>query len=308
MIPVRFSDVQRRSTPSKIRALLKREESEKKAMLEFETIGVDGKTYMHYDKWHAWRNEWMNRHPERPGQFNLNIGFKYWGSDLNLYSHTIEKLYYEYDKWAIVSDVYNAHVSHIHQDVVSDKTYRFLIRNDVPGEQVMVNCDCSSIVNEPWGKYHGTRFILFREQWWQVTNTEWIGGWRGGAGKPVSGCYPRTAIEHKALDELLGRHYFIWQVPSSHLQHREVPNTINALYNRFGDKAPMGYLLPHGRGWNYKMMNYLPLIVYDNQTIHGAWTYDYQTFDLADPRVVDQIRSWADQCISNVYFEPLSFV
>ena len=162
----------------------------------FETLGQDGRTYLHYDRWQQWRWECLNKYPCAPGRFRFDIELAYpqdrlssvpvrypqTHSRTNLDPHTC---FYECDDW---STIYGEHDAHLYY--TGGPSFRMLIEsgNGDPlwGDRVTLFSTSCCIENEPWGQNPPNRFAYFRDKFWQVTWCQFLSEWRPPIRYPLS--------------------------------------------------------------------------------------------------------------------------
>lgn len=162
----------------------------------FETLGNDGRVYLHYDRWQQWRWDRLREYPCAPGKFRFDIELAYPCDRLadvpvkhpgthgwaGLDPHTC---FYECDDWSTIFGVYDAH---LHQ--TGRQSWRMLIEsgNADPlwGERVTLFSTSCCIENEPWGQNQPNRFAFFRGKFWQVSWCQFLNEWRPPIRYPLS--------------------------------------------------------------------------------------------------------------------------
>lgn len=154
-------------------------------MKEFEVIGADGRTYLHYNNWLRWRSDRLREYPCAEGKFRFDIELAYPCYTLRevpvsrnphsfpgMNGHTC---FYECDNW---STIYGVHDAHLHEDVGG---WRMLIEsgNNEPlwGEPITLFSTASCIETEPWGRNPSNRFAFFRGKFWLIKWAEFLNEW-----------------------------------------------------------------------------------------------------------------------------------
>jgi hypothetical protein len=158
----------------------------------FETLGPDGRVYIHYDRWQEWRADKMRRYP-RPHwklRFDIEIAnprdriqdVPVWHPNTHSWAGFDPHVcFYECDLWSTIYGVYDAHLYQ-----TGGPSYRMLIEsgNDDPiwGEPITLFSTSSCIENEPWGRNPANKFAFFRGKFWQIYHSEFLLDWHDSRG------------------------------------------------------------------------------------------------------------------------------
>ena len=195
-------------------------------MEPFETVGPDGKVYLHYQNWERWRAERCTEYPCPPGKWRLDIEIahprnklrevpvpldeferprnpharvllnKLGGVDYDSY-----ELFYVCDDWSTIFGVHDAH-----RYDTNGESYRFLVESghEQPwGERVRLMSTSCYIVDPWWQKNYTNQFAFFRGKYWLVTFNGFLHDW------PVQGFPPGCPIRdvRHTIDEETGRFF-----------------------------------------------------------------------------------------------------
>jgi hypothetical protein len=85
----------------------------------FETLGPDGRVYLHYERWQQWRDDRLREYPCPSGRFRFDLELAHPRERLEdvpvLYPHTHSFFdphvcFYECDDWSTIFGVYDAHL------------------------------------------------------------------------------------------------------------------------------------------------------------------------------------------------------
>jgi hypothetical protein len=162
----------------------------------FETLGPDGRVYLHYDRWQQWRNDRMREYPQYPRAFRrYRIDIELVHPRQSLAEVPLQHLtnsnicYYESDDW---STIYGVHDAHAYE--TEEQSWRMLVEsgNDDPlwGEPITLFGTSGYIHDEPWGRNPANRFAYFRGMFWQVRWCEFLQPWSPGYNRPLSNFRP----------------------------------------------------------------------------------------------------------------------
>jgi hypothetical protein len=149
-------------------------------MKEFETIGLDGRVYLHYQNWERWRADRMQQYPCPHGRYRFDIELAYPRERLedvpvehNPHSFGLgpHVCFYCCDNWSTIFGVHDAHLdNHLNVDTPS---LRMMVESGCPepiwGERITLLSTSRAIITEPWGWGIPNRFALFRGHYWLVT-------------------------------------------------------------------------------------------------------------------------------------------
>lgn len=156
---------------------------------------ANGKKYLHYDNYLAYRKELCQYYPLVRGKFRIDVelvnptDFLY-NVKVDRKPHSpAQKCYYCVDEWSTLFDIHEV-------DHDKGKSLRFLAETNNPdptnGERFLLYSTSSSCWNEPWGRNKSNLFVFIRNQFWYVNFIEFLNGeWKGGIKYPLSVC-----IEH----------------------------------------------------------------------------------------------------------------
>ena len=166
-------------------------------MKPFETVGPDGRTYLHYDNWERWRNERLSEYHCPQGQYRFDIELITPRDRLedvpvernpHGFSHTptvdSHYCYYNCSDW---STIYGVHDAHKHD--VDGPSLRMLIESGCPeplwGERIRLLSNFTYIAEEPWGMNVPNKFAYFRGQYWRVIMWQFLHPFQWGVGYPL---------------------------------------------------------------------------------------------------------------------------
>jgi hypothetical protein len=145
-------------------------------MKEFETIGPDGRVYLHYQNWERWRADRMNQYPCPEGHYRFDIELTH--PRLTLAEVPVEHnphhggygphaCFYACDNWSTIFGVHDAHLAG------PGESLRMLVESGCPepiwGERMLLLSTSSAIITEPWGWGIPNRFARFRGCYWRVS-------------------------------------------------------------------------------------------------------------------------------------------
>ena len=163
-------------------------------MKYFETLGEDGRIYLHNDRWQQWREDRLREYPRQSHKFRFDLELACPASRLIdvpvRYPHTHgfgfdpHTCFYECDGWSTIFGVHDT----------GHETLRMLVESGNPepiwGERVILlstsSCIASCIENEPWGMNPPNRFAYFRECFWQVSYSQYLQEWHPPITYPIS--------------------------------------------------------------------------------------------------------------------------
>jgi len=154
-------------------------------MQEFEIVGEDGRTYLHYDNWQRWRNERLREYDYGNIRYDIELCHPrdhLRDTPIDHNPHPFGQdgwtCYYRSDNWSTIYGVYDAH-----RHDLGEESLRMLVEHDLEepwGERIEIWCTSNRIEQEPWGHTPANRFALFRGRFWKVVNFEPLQEWRGG--------------------------------------------------------------------------------------------------------------------------------
>jgi hypothetical protein len=147
----------------------------------FETIGSDGKVYLHYDRWERWRNDRLSCDypPLGNGKARHDIELSYpsttlaevpidrnpHDTGLRIHPHTARTCFYSSNDWLTIFDVHEVLTPH-------GSSIRTVVENgtDKPvGERIRLMSTSSFLEEAPWSTNPSNYFAYFRGKYWRVT-------------------------------------------------------------------------------------------------------------------------------------------
>lgn len=155
-------------------------------MNEFETIGPDGKTYLHNDNWYHWRDDRLVQYPCPSGHYRFDIEIGHPRDRLedvpvernphSLGGYGPHQCFYVSDNW---STIFGVHEAHRHD--IDGPSHRLLVESGcsepVWGERVRMMSTSSWIQDEPWGRNVPNKFVHFRGQFWRILKWDFLNEW-----------------------------------------------------------------------------------------------------------------------------------
>lgn len=213
-------------TESHVRSYLGRDQVGHK---EFETIGPDGRMYIHEDNWDRWRWLRCEEYPCPQGQYRFDITLTDPRDRLedvpvernpHSYGHGAHECFYVCSDW---STIYGVHDAHTH----NGESYRMLVQSGCPepiwGERITLMSTSSFIENEPWGRNPANKFAYFRGKCWRIRRSVFLHEWRPPIRYPLSQCTPARLQDD---DQIILQTLFI---PFTFRDWLDLANTIHDL-------------------------------------------------------------------------------
>jgi len=221
-------------------------------MHSFETIGEDGRLYMHYDNWTAFRERWMWENPRSENQFRFDLELVTPGDRLEqlpvdrVPHHPPTLCFYECDEWCVRLGPFDAHHP-------SGESLRVIVESGCRAdcEQITLFSTSNTIENESWGLNKANKFVKFRGQYWYVKWHQFLQPWAPPIRYPLSCSPPRLSLVHRVIDAWL-RQYDDIRIYSNGAHLRRLYGMIDLYYG--GDNSPYGISFGIGMRSHYQKM------------------------------------------------------